>query len=324
MQRRCLQAEPIGVRNADSGKIAEVSLEPSTVARGITVGAVFRPQVAPERIAAAAQAADAAALDELWLWEDCFLSGGISSAAIALANSRQLKVGVGVLPVPMRNVALTAMEIATLARAYPDRIRIGVGHGVQDWMAQIGEKVASPMTLLREYVTVLTALLRGERVIYDGRYVKLKDVGLDWPPETKVELLIGAERPRTLELSGELGAGTVITGGTSPDGLREALQHVATGFAEQDAPEPHSTVVYVICATGPDAARQVRDELAYWKLDASPDVTAYGAAEEIAAAATRWIDTGADTVVFQPSGDVDIEEFVGFIGNDVQPLIKSR
>ena len=67
-----------------------------------------------------------------------------------LANSRRLKVGVGVLPVPMRNVAITAMEIAALARAYPGRVRIGLGLGASDWMAKIGDKVALPMNLLRE------------------------------------------------------------------------------------------------------------------------------------------------------------------------------
>jgi alkanesulfonate monooxygenase SsuD/methylene tetrahydromethanopterin reductase-like flavin-dependent oxidoreductase (luciferase family) len=289
----------------------------------ISVGAVFRPQCPPERIAEVAQAADAAGLDELWLWEDCFLAGGISAAAIALANSRRLKVGIGVLPVPMRNVAMTAMEIATLDRAYPGRIRVGVGHGVQDWMAKIGEKVASPMTLLREYVTVLSALLRGESVTHDGRYVKLADVGLDWPPDREVEVLLGAEGPRTLALSGELGAGTVITGGTSADGLREARQHILAGIAERDRPKQHSTVVYVICATGPDAARQVRDELVYWKLDPSLDRGAHGTPEEIASAATRWVEAGADTIVFQPSADVDPEEFVEFIGRDVRPLTGS-
>jgi alkanesulfonate monooxygenase SsuD/methylene tetrahydromethanopterin reductase-like flavin-dependent oxidoreductase (luciferase family) len=286
-----------------------------------SIGAVFRPQIAPARLARAAQAADAAGLDELWVWEDCFLAGGISAAAIALANSNNLKVGLGVLPVPMRNVAMTAMEIATLDRAYPGRIRIGLGHGVQDWMAQIGEKVASPMTLLREYVTVLAALLRGERVTHDGRYVKLTDVGLDWPPETSIDLLIGAERPRTLELSGEIGSGTVITGGTSPDGLREALRHVATGRAGNVAPQPHSTVLYLICATGPDAEQQARDEVMFWDLNPDEDRAVWGSPKDIATGAQRWIDAGADSLVFQPRPDADIEEFVDVIGRQARPLI---
>jgi alkanesulfonate monooxygenase SsuD/methylene tetrahydromethanopterin reductase-like flavin-dependent oxidoreductase (luciferase family) len=298
-----------------------MTLQPSTADRRVSVGAVFRPQSAPERLAGAARAADAAGLDELWLWEDCFLAGGISAAAIALANSHRLNVGIGVLPVPMRNVALTAMEIATLDRAYPGRIRVGVGHGVQDWMAQIGEKVASPMTLLHEYVTVLSALLRGERVTHDGRYVKLTDVGLDWPPERNIELLLGAEGPRTLALSGELASGTVITGGTSPDRLREALRHITIGHAERVEPKPHSTVVYLICATGPNPERRVRDELSYWRLDASHDLAVYGTAEEIAAGAKRWIDAGADTIVFQPPADADVEAFMDVIGRRVRPLI---
>jgi len=295
----------------------------TTASQTLRVGVVFRPQTAPEHLASAARAADGADLDELWLWEDCFLAGGMSSAAIALANSERLKVGIGILPVPMRNVASTAMEIATIDRAYPGRIRIGLGHGVQDWMAQIGEKVASPMTLLREYVTVLSSLLRGERVTFDGRYVKLADVGLDWPPQTNIELLIGAERPRTLELSGEIGSGTVITGGTSPEGLRQALGHVATGRAKGEASERHSAVVYLICGTGQDAARQARDEVAFWELDPADDRAVYGSAEDIAAGAKRWIDAGADTIVFQPPADVDIEEFIGVIGQ-VRPLIAAR
>jgi alkanesulfonate monooxygenase SsuD/methylene tetrahydromethanopterin reductase-like flavin-dependent oxidoreductase (luciferase family) len=286
------------------------------------VGCVFRPQYAPETLGSAARAADAAGLDEMWLWEDCFATGGISTAAIALANSDRMSVGIGVLPAPMRNVALTAMEIATLERAFPGRVRVGVGHGVQDWMRQIGVKVASPMTYLREYLVCLSALLRGETVTYAGRYVSLSDVCLEWPPTSNTEVLAAATGPRTLELSGELATGTIISSGTSPDALRESLGHINSGLARRSAPGPHSVAVYVVCATGPDAHADALRELKHWDYDPGQDVAAFGTAAEIARAARGWVTAGADTVVLQPTADSDIESFAAFIGSEVQPLLK--
>ena len=285
---------------------------------GPRVGCVFRPQVAPERLAGTARAADDAGLDELWLWEDCFLAGGISAAAIALSNSSRLTVGVGVLPVPMRNVAATAMEIATLARAFPGRVRIGLGHGVLEWMGWIGARVDSPMTLMREHLTCLTALLDGERVTFDGRYVHLENVALDWPPDGGVEVLAGGVGPKTLRLTGELASGTVITGGTTPDGLRSALGHVRDGAGEK----AHSVVTYLLCTTGENAQADLRTEAEFWELDPGEDIVVFGDAEQIAAGARRWVDAGADTVVFQPTATADVEEFVRFVGAQVQPLLQ--
>ena len=93
-----------------------------------------------------------------------------------------MRVGIGLLPVPLRNPALAAMEIATLARLFPDRFVPALGHGVLDWMGQVGARVASPMTLLREHAVAVRELLDGERVDVDGRYVHLDGVALDWPP----------------------------------------------------------------------------------------------------------------------------------------------
>ena len=75
-----------------------------------------------------------------------------------------------------------------------------------------------PMTLLREHVTALRALLHGETVTTEGRYVQLDGVKLDWPPDPAPELLVGATGPKTLRLSGELAGGTVLTGGTHARG----------------------------------------------------------------------------------------------------------
>jgi alkanesulfonate monooxygenase SsuD/methylene tetrahydromethanopterin reductase-like flavin-dependent oxidoreductase (luciferase family) len=136
-----------------------------------TLGLIFLPQLAPERLREVTRAADTAGLDELWLWEDCFFESGIASAAAALAWTERVRVGIGLLPVPLRNVALTAMEMATLQRLFPGRARIAVGHGVQSWMGQVGARAGSPLTLLREQLTALRALLDGQEVSTKGRYV---------------------------------------------------------------------------------------------------------------------------------------------------------
>lgn len=258
----------------------------------------------------------------MWLWEDCFLEAGVSAAAAALAWTQRLRIGLGVLPVPLRNVALTAMEIATLDRLFPDRLRVGISHGVQDWMGQVGERVDSPLTLLREYSTALRALLHGERITTAGRYVRLDDVALDWPPPTGPAVLVGAGGPRTLRLSGELADGTVLTGGTSPDRVREACRLIDEGRERRGCTDGHQVVVYLHAATGPDAARRMAAERERWGYAHDADVAVAGDASAVAEAVVRWADAGADTVILQPTpDDPDPEGFVRFVAAEVRPLV---
>jgi alkanesulfonate monooxygenase SsuD/methylene tetrahydromethanopterin reductase-like flavin-dependent oxidoreductase (luciferase family) len=186
------------------------------------LGVVFRPQLPPERLRAVAEAAEQAGVAQLWLWEDAFFEGGIASAVAALGWTARLQVGIGLLPVPLRNPALTAMEIATVARLHPGRLLPGLGHGVLDWMAQAGAAVASPMTLLREYTAAVRALLAGEQVTSEGRYVRLSGVALNWPPPSPPPLFVGARGPKTIRLAAELADGLLLTSSTTPEGVRAA------------------------------------------------------------------------------------------------------
>lgn len=295
--------------------------EQMTATHGTRLGAVLLPQLPPERMRSVVQAADASGLEELWLWEDCFRQSGIASAAAALAWSESLVVGVGLLPVPLRNAALTAMELATLHRMFPGRARVGVGHGVQDWMGQVGARVDSPLTLLREHVTALRALLGGEQVTTTGRYVRLDGVALDWPPAQPVEVLAGAVGPRSLSLSGEVADGTVLTGGTSPDGVRQARASIEEGRRLGDRHDPHPVVVYVLAGTGAGAQARVDAARRSWGY-ADHDTSVAGPAEVVADAVRRWADAGADTVVLQPTeDDPDPEGFVRFVAQEVRPLV---
>ncbi len=290
-----------------------MSYAPGRMSRMTILGAISLPQNPPETLRDIARAADEAGLEELWLWEDCFLSGGIAAASAALASTTNLKVGIGIMPVPFRNVALCAMEIATLSRMFGDRALPGIGHGVQDWMAQVGARAQSPLTLLREYGTTLRSLLHGEVVSVEGRYVKLDAVSLDWPPATPPSLYVGATGPKTLALAGAIGDGTVLAGGTSPAGVADAKKHIAAAV-------PHEIVVFVLATTGDDAAERLATTAAnYGQLDYAGLA---GTAKDIAEGVREFAEAGATKVILQPApGEPDPVAYVRFVAEEVRPLL---
>jgi alkanesulfonate monooxygenase SsuD/methylene tetrahydromethanopterin reductase-like flavin-dependent oxidoreductase (luciferase family) len=274
-----------------------------------TIGAIFLPQNPPESLRAVARAADRAGLEELWLWEDCFLNGGLTAATAALAWTENLRVGVGIMPIPFRNVASLAMEIATLGRMFGERALPGIGHGVQDWMGQVGGRVASPLTLLREYGTALRDLLYGEEVTVSGRYVNLDGVRLDWPPAVPPVLSVAAGGPKTIALANEVGDAVVLSGGTSPEMVAEAAKVVT------DA----EIVVFVPALTGPDAeARLVADAERFKSV--YPGL--FGKPAEIAVGVAEFVAAGASKVILQPVPGEDAEAYVRWVGEEVSPLIR--
>ena len=100
--------------------------------------------------------------------EDCFYTAGPSLTAAALARTERLSVGIGILPAVARTAAMTAMELATLAALGPGRLIAGIGHGVQEWMAQMGVRPASPLTALEEVISAVRRLLAGETLDVQG------------------------------------------------------------------------------------------------------------------------------------------------------------
>jgi alkanesulfonate monooxygenase SsuD/methylene tetrahydromethanopterin reductase-like flavin-dependent oxidoreductase (luciferase family) len=281
------------------------------------LAATCLPQVPPERLREVARTAEDAGLAELWLWEDCFWGGAMTLASALLAWTDRLAVGIGVLPVPLRNVALTAMEAAALERMFPGRVTVGVGHGVQDWMGQVGARPGSPLTLLAEYLQALRGLLGGERVTTDGRYVHLDDVALDLPPRTAPPLLAAATGDRTLQVSGQYADGTILTSGsTTPQRLRAAREIIAEARTAAGLAGPHQVVLYLLTVTGPDAARRLA------ATGEAGTAAVAGDAAQVAAAVRFWADAGVDKIVLHPdAADQDPLGFVRFAAEQVQPLL---
>lgn len=180
------------------------------------IGVMFRREQPAASRPAFAKRVEAMGLDELWVVEDCFYHGGIAQAAIALASTERIKVGLGIAPAVARNSAFTAMEFATLANAYPGRFVGGIGHGVDVWMEQIGAKPKSWIASMREIVTDVQALLAGGTVTTGGNYSALDQVVLEFLPEQRPPVLLGVRGSKSIQLAGEIADGVLLAERATP------------------------------------------------------------------------------------------------------------
>lgn len=277
-------------------------------------GVVWRPDVDPRMLAPFCERAESVGLDEVWLWEDCFLQGGIAQAAVALMATRSLVVGIGVLPAPLRSVVATALEISTLATMFPGRVQVALGHGVQDWMRQAGVAVASPLTCLSEHVTALRGLLAGQTVTVAGDYVRLDGVQLEFVPEQPVPVLIGGTGQKTLALAGAIADGVLLDCQHTEASVRAALEHVARGSAGSD--RYFRRIMYLACApTTSEPGTRLLEEAQRWQVTPAADFGVGGPPSAIRDGVARYRAAGIDTVVFQPIGaSADPMDFVASLG----------
>jgi alkanesulfonate monooxygenase SsuD/methylene tetrahydromethanopterin reductase-like flavin-dependent oxidoreductase (luciferase family) len=277
------------------------------------IGVMFDRDRQPEELRPFAREVEDLGVDDLWVVEDLAWAGAMSSAALALAATERLRVGIGIAPAPLRNPALLAMELAMLERVFPGRLIAGIGHGAPEWMAQVGAGTPRKLALLEETIAAVKALLRGETLTVAGQTVRIDGVRLVHPPAAAPPVVAGVVRPRSLELSGRVADGTVIAEGQGPREVEAALRHIRKGAnagAGEAGTPPHEVVVFTHLCVGDDPERvaaataPIVEEYMGWLKVPADEV--FLAAGPVATAAERirslW-DAGADTVVLRPVGE---------------------
>ena len=219
----------------------------------------------------------------------------------------RIRVGQGIAPAPLRNPVLLAMEAAALARIFPGRFVAGLGHGVAEWMREVGAATPHQLALLEETITAVRGLMRGTAVTLRGTVVQIEDKRLVHPPAVPPPVVAGVVRPRSLRLSGRVADGTVIAEGHGPAGIADALAHIA-------AERPHELIIFTFLGTEgrPDAAETLHALVtgqASWLGVDPAEVFVAGNSPEAAAAAVRslWA-AGAHTVVLRPVGAEPLEQ----------------
>lgn len=199
--------------------------------------------------------------DQLWVIEDHFYLGGISQAAMALAATERLRVGVGINPALVRNAAFLAMEYATLARAFPGRFTGGVGHGTAERMEQVGAKPGSWLRSIEEVTTAVRGLLRGDIVDMDGEYVRLSAAQLKEAPAEVPPVLLGVRGNKSLRLAGKCADGVLLVENSAPAYVRHARALMAAGRADAGVAGDGQVIVYANCIVDEDDPESARNEM---------------------------------------------------------------
>ncbi|WP_035921996.1 LLM class F420-dependent oxidoreductase [Frankia sp. QA3] len=218
---------------------------------GMYVSGGPSPDAVVDQVRTAARAGlDSAFLSQLVSWD------ALTLAALCATAAPGIELGTAVVPTYPRHPLALAGQALTVQAVAPAGLTLGIGPSHRKIIeGQFGYRYDRPARHIREYLTVLRPLLRGEPVDVHGETVTA--VGrVDAPVAVAPSVLVSALGPVMLRVAGELADGTV----TVWTGPRTVDDHIAPTIAKAAAdagrPAPRVVCSVMACVTAdPDRVR---------------------------------------------------------------------
>jgi F420-dependent oxidoreductase-like protein len=177
----------------------------------------YWPWFSPEEQIDLARRADRLGLDSVWVAE-AWGQDVVSVLGHLSAVTDRIDLGSGLMQIPARTPAMTAMTAATLDVLSGGRFRLGLGvSGPQVSEGWHGVSFARPLARTREYVEIVRrALAREGPLRYEGEEFRLPVEGtglgkplklLVRPVRERVPIYLGAMGPRAVEQAARIADG---------------------------------------------------------------------------------------------------------------------
>jgi 5,10-methylenetetrahydromethanopterin reductase len=223
----------------------------------------------------------------------------ITALALAGAATERLQLGVAVVPTWPRHPLVMAQQAATAGAACGGRFRLGVGPSHRPVMQMYGIDFDRPIGHLREYLTIVRALLQNgtvshidERFQVTGFLDVEGGVGADAPP-----VLLGVLRAQMARLAGSHADGALCWLGPASYLHDVIAPNIAAGAADAGRATP-PLIAELPCALTTD--RRAVHEMAARDLAIYPQMPFYRALFEDAGLSLdgrRWSDAMIDAAV---------------------------
>lgn len=157
---------------------------------GLMLGASDGPDATLKGLLESAKTAEEKGFESVWM-ANIFGFDAISALSLVGQVTSKLKLGTAVTPTYPRHPTAIAQQALTAAAASDNRFTLGIGLShkmvIEDMLGFSYEKPAKHM---REYLSVLGPLLRGETTTFKGEQFNVANVKLDVPGAEKVPVLV--------------------------------------------------------------------------------------------------------------------------------------
>ncbi|MEU4160320.1 LLM class flavin-dependent oxidoreductase [Actinoplanes sp. NPDC026670] len=187
------------------------------------------------------------------LWQG---QGNVGDTHIAFAHAAasgfRVPMGTSVNLMPFLHPYDAALRAQTMAVASGHRFVAGFGPGGKSLQQTLlGAAYRSQLDAIREYVTVVRALLEDGKVDFQGEYFQAR-MSVTRFPRPPVDIGLGVLRPRMAELAGEV-ADVAITWLTSASYLRDTVVPALRRGAERAGrPMPRLVAIVPMALRAPD------------------------------------------------------------------------
>src|SRR5262249_35732409 len=142
---------------------------------------------------------------------------------------------------------LIAMEAGALDELAQGRVRLGIGSGIGVAVERMGFAWDRPLTTLREAVTIVRALLRGEEVSHAGAAFQIDKVKLDYRPRADIPIFLAGRGGRSLRACGELADGLIVSNMSTAAFTATAVPRLHAAARAAGRARLPAVVQYVAC-----------------------------------------------------------------------------
>jgi 5,10-methylenetetrahydromethanopterin reductase len=173
----------------------------------------------------------------------------LTALAVIGREVPRIELGTSVVPTYPRHPMIMAQQALTVNAASGGRLCLGVGLSHQVVIeSMMGMSFTKPVRHLREYLSVLRPLSRGEAVSFDGEEYRVH-ASLNPAGASPFPILVAALGPQMLKVTAELADGT-ITWCTGPETLAGHTIPTINAAAEAAGrPPPRVVAALPVCVT---------------------------------------------------------------------------